>query len=150
MQHADGTFVLQKGDENAHEFIACERMLGETLKPLMAEIYLVNCGIMASYIFAQSDANLRDVLESSMEALRRPELVRYGRRAAVEIDWESRVAITLGMEFVHESLTAEFELVFNCDCVGVDITGIAYRGEPVDDGYALLARAISDLSRTDA
>ncbi|MBZ8131787.1 hypothetical protein [Afifella sp. IM 167] len=152
MQHADGSFVLQKGEENAHQFVTCERMLGETLKPFMAEIYLVNCGIMASYIFSKSDANLRDILESSMESLRHPELLRYGRRAAVEIDPQSRMAITLGMEFVHDSLTAKFELVFNSDFVGVDISGISYRDAPAEpqESYELFVRAVADLSRTDA
>ncbi|WP_026379059.1 hypothetical protein [Afifella pfennigii] len=152
MQYADDPFVLQKVDDNIHHFVACERLLGETLKPFMAEIYLVNCGIMASYIFSRAEANVRDIVDSSTEALRRPELVRYGRKAVVEVDRKRRIAITLGMEFVHDSLTAQFDLVFNRDFVGIDILGISYRRPPemLEESYNLFARAVADLSRTDA
>lgn len=152
MLPADSKNVLNKVKGNEHIFISFERALGETLKPFMAEVYLVNAGVLAYYIHSQREANVGDIVASSAEGLNRPGLLRYAKQAAVHFDWNSALAITLRMEFVHESLTTVFDVVFNSDFVGVDILVISYREGPAgqEDGYERFTRAIADLRRLDS
>ncbi len=121
--HAEATYVIHKHKGNEHDFIPCERLLGESIRPFMAEVYLVDPGTMAHYIYARRDGNLCDLLASSAEILVRPDMLRYARRAAVDFDWDKAFAIALRMEFVHDSLTALFDLVFDDHAVGIDILG---------------------------
>ena len=144
--------LLRRDGDDKRQFLSFERTLGETLKPFMAEVYLVNAGIMASYIYSKRQGNLADIVTSSAEALHRPGMLRYARQAAIDFDWNSALAITLRMEFVHETLTALFDVAFNADYVGVDIIVINYR-DAFDDPkelYARFARAVAELRRTDA
>lgn len=152
MRPADSRNVLCKVKGNEHIFVSYERILGETLKPFMAEVYLVNAGVLASYVYAQHQANLGDIVASSAEGLRRPGLLRYARQAAVNVDWNSALAISLRMEFVHETLTTVFDVVFNSNYVGVDILVISYHDGPVEqeEGYQRFTRAIGELSRLDS
>jgi hypothetical protein len=151
MLPAKPTCQLRRNGSDVRQFLAFERTLGENLKPFMAEVYLVNAGVMASYIYAKRQGNLADIVTSSAEALHRPGMLRYARQAAIDFDWNCALAITLRMEFVHDSLTALFDLVFNADYVGIDIIGIDYR-EAVDEPgqlYAQFASAVAELKRTD-
>ncbi|MDQ0326294.1 hypothetical protein J2R99_002163 [Rhodopseudomonas julia] len=142
--------VIERCPENEQDFLACEKVLAEALKPFMAEFYLINAGVMAYYIYAEREANIRDIVDSSAEMLRRPELLRYARQAAVQFDWHNAFAIALRMEFVHDKVTALFDLVFNTDYVGLDILSIVFHGEGEEDFYERFRQAVADLTRTDA
>ena len=89
MPGADRGAVLRKDDGDAEVLAPFERVLGERLKPFLNEVYLINAGLMAAYIFGKRDANIGDILASSAEAFTSPSLLRYaqargrgGRRAA--------------------------------------------------------------------
>ena len=152
MPPAETANTLTKQGDGAKLFASFERTLGESLKPFMAEVYLVNAGTLASYVYSKREGNLGDILASSAEALCRPGLLRYARQSRVEFDWRSSVAITLRMEFTHELLTAVFDIVFDDRFVGIDIIGVSYRDELTcpEDGVERFARAVADLKRTDA
>ena len=142
---------LRRDGDNKRQFLSFERTLGENLKPFMAEVYFVNAGIMASYIYSKRQGNLADIVTSSAEALHRPGMLRYARQATIDFDWNSALAITLRIEFVHETLTALFDVVFNADYVGVDIIGIIYRDAFDEPGelYTRFVSAVAELQRTD-
>ena len=152
MPHDAETHLLSKDAGNEHGFIACEKMLGESIRPFMAEMFLVNAGIMASYIYSGRDGNVGDIVDSSSEMLQHPEYLRYAREAAVSVDWETAPTIALRMEFVHDTLTALFDLVFDAKSVGIEILGIEYRDDVADpaDGFERFVQAVSDLRRADA
>lgn len=145
-------YILVKDDGNERDFVAYEQLLGESIKPFMAEVYLVNLGIMASYVLAEHDANLTDILDSSAEALSHPELLRYARSSAVREDLDSVPIIAIRMEFVHDTLTALFDIVLGRDSVGVDILGISYRDSITapEEGLKRFTRAVADLRRLDS
>lgn len=131
---------------------AFEVLLGESIRPFLAEIYLINARILATYIIAEHDGNVGDMVDSSLEMLRRPELLRYARSAAVDFDWDASFAITIRMEFVHETVRALFDLIVENDTVGVDIIDVTFRGDVVDrdEAYALFARAMTEFRRLDS
>lgn len=149
---ADATYVIHKHNGNARDFISCEKLLGESIRPFMAEVYLVDAGTMLQYIYTRRDGNLGDLLESSAEVLRRPAALRYARRATVKFDWDRAFAIALRMEFVHESLRAPFDLVFDVRAVGIDILGIEYRDsiDGPEEGFRRFASAVAEIKRPDA
>jgi hypothetical protein len=150
--HAEATYVIHKHKGNEHDFVPCEKLLGESIRPFMAEVYLVDPGTMARYIYTQRDGNLGDLLASSAETLRRPDTLRYAKRAAVDFDWDRAFIIALRMEFVHESLRALFDLVFDDHMVGIDILGFEYRAhiDDEEEGFRRFARAVADICRPDA
>ena len=152
MPDLETPYVLSKQDADPQAFLAFERLLGETIKPFMAEVYMINAGTLASYIYSHREGNLGDIVESSAEALHRPELLRYARCAAVDFDWNSPLAITIRLEFVHETLTTLFDLVMNADSIGIDILDISFREEflGTEDSYERFAQAMCAFRRLDA
>jgi hypothetical protein len=143
MPFASDRFVRRE-DGNEREFLAYERLLGRWIRPFIAELYMVNAGIMASYICTQQNANIGDIVASSTEALMRPEALRYGQSATLALDWGEAPAITIRMEFLHDSLTAFFDLVFEQSTVGVRILGILYKEAVVsaEDNFARFSQAV--------
>lgn len=131
---------------------AFEVLLGDSIKPFLSEIYMINARILATYIIAEHDGNVGDMVDSSLEMLRRGELLRYARSAAVEFDWDASFAITIRMEMVHDTLRAVFDLVLQNDTIGVDIVDIVFSSEPEsrEHAYAQFARAMKEFRRLDA
>ncbi len=127
MQHAIRDNFFFKAEANKHEFVAFEKLLGTSIRPFLSELYMVSPGTMIAYICADKDANIEDIVASSTEALVRPDSLRYGKIATVDFDWGETPAVTIRMEFLHDSLTAFFDLVFRGGYVGVDILGIRYK-----------------------
>lgn len=127
MLHASHENFLCKAEANKHEFIAFEKLLGKSIRPFLSELYMVSPGTMIAYICADQNANIEDIVASSTEALGRPGSLRYGKVATVDFDWGEAPAVTIRMEFLHDTLTAFFDLIFQRGFVGVDILGILYK-----------------------
>jgi hypothetical protein len=136
-----------KQESNALDFLACERVLGRLIRPFISELCTVNPGLIISYICSERDANIGDIVDSSAEALRRPEWVRYGQIATVDFDWGESPSVTLQMEFSHEQLTAFFNLVLEGRFVGIDILAILFK-DAIRDAQEKLRRfseAVAEL-----
>jgi hypothetical protein len=141
-------FIFKK-DSNALDFLACERMLGRLIRPFISELCTIDPGLMISYICTERNGNIGDIVDSSTEVLRRPEWLRYGQIATVDFDWGEDPAVTLQMEFLHDTLTAFFNLVLEGRFVGVDILAIFYK-EAVRDAAEKLRRFSEAMAELEA
>jgi hypothetical protein len=146
MQPLDDRRYLAKLGTNAREMLACEAVLGEGLKGFLAELMMVNGGVMVSYINNNQHANLDDIIGSSMEHRIKPGRLCYSNHAQVDFDWGEAPSVALGMELRDERLTAFFRVVFGADHVGVDLDGIHFVDHVGDAAENLrrLAAAVAD------
>jgi hypothetical protein len=136
--------AIWRSKDTETNLAAYEQLLAAALKPLVAELVLVNAGILVSYICNRQDAAIADLVDSSSELTLRPGSLRYGRHADVEFEWGEWPIVTLGLEFVGSCVEAHFRLVFGRRSVGIEILGLIF-GRCLDDEAANLSRFAAAL-----
>jgi hypothetical protein len=110
------------------ELLACEAMLADGLKEFLAELAMVNGGVMVSYICNRHHANLGDIIGSSTEHRIKPGRLIYASEAEVDFDWGEAPSVKIAMELRDERLTAFFNVVFGGDHVGIDLNAVHFSG----------------------
>jgi len=142
----DSTHYLAKRDADPAALLAYESVLAEGLKGFLAEMVMVNAGVIVSYICTNQHAHLDDIIGSSMENRLKPGRLRYTNHAQVDFEWGEAPSVALAMELRDARLTASFRVVFGGDHVGVDIRGIHFAeliGD-ADDNLRRFADAVAD------
>ena len=105
-------------------------MLAEGLRGFLAELIMINGGLMVSYICNNQHAHLDDLIGSSMERRIKPGHLVYSNDAEVDFDWGEAPSVQLGMELRDPRLTTFFRVVFGGDHIGIDIRGIHFTDAP--------------------
>jgi hypothetical protein len=108
------------------QLLACEAVLANGLRGFLAELVMINGGVMVSYICNDQHAHLGDIIGSSMEDRVKPDRLHYSNRARVDFDWGEAPSVALAMELRDKRLTAFFDVVFGGDYVGVDLNGVHF------------------------
>src|SRR5262249_44492382 len=106
--------------------LSYEKLLAENLKGFLAELCLIGAGIFISYIEADKDENITDMVDSSAELTLKPGLLRYGRHASVESNWGFPPEVSIDLELHHATLAAFFRVIFEAQAVGIHIDGILF------------------------
>jgi hypothetical protein len=126
--------------------IGFEQLLANALKPVVAELTMVNGGLVVSYICNRQEASLADLIDSSCELALKPGAVRYGKSSEVDFDWGEWPMVMIGLEFVHRTVHAHFRLVFGRSTVGVEVLGLIF-AEPLaghEEDLSRFAAALDD------
>lgn len=113
-----------------------ERLLGIALRGFIAELTLIDAGVILACAAAHHHANLGDLVASSLEHAVRPGMVRYGEAASVEFEWGRGPTIAIGMELRHPAMRAAFRVILERAYVGVEITELCLRdiaGDPAEN-----------------
>jgi hypothetical protein len=128
------------------EMLACEAMLADGLKDFLAELSMVNGGVMVSYICNHHHANLDDIIGSSTEHRIKPGRLIYASDAQVDFDWGEAPSVSLAMELRDEHLTAFFNVIFGGDHVAIDLNAIHFsRGSgSARDNLRMFAASVAD------
>lgn len=140
--------VVSRRTHSTTDFLACEEVLGAKLRPVLTELFMTNAATLVAYVCRSQTANISDLVESSTELVLRPGLLRYSGGAALEFDWGLPPALTLPMEFLHQTLTAFFQIVFEGHSVGVELLGIHFNDAVADkEIQRCFAAAVADAAR---
>jgi hypothetical protein len=129
-------------------FLPYERMLASSLKPFLRELTTIDAAVLVSYVCAERNAAIADIVTSSTEGLLKPGALRYGRHSSMEFNWGEQPALTLRMELTRDRLLALFNIVLHGRYLGIEILGIVHKEAVADaeDSLRLFASALADAA----
>jgi hypothetical protein len=138
--------AIWRTGETEKALLGFEQLLGNALKPVVAELTMVNGGLVVSYICNRQETSLADLIDSSCELALKPGAIRYGQSSEVDFDWGEWPMVMIGFEFVHRTVHAHFRLVFGRTTVGVEVLGLIF-AEPLaghEENLGRFAAALED------
>lgn len=103
-----------------------EKALGEGIGDVASELRLVDVVDLVSFIRNEQFANVGDLVSSAAERFFKPDTLRYGRAADVELHWGTVPSILLDMEFHHRDVSVYFSLQLEEARAGVEINYITF------------------------
>lgn len=123
-----------------------ERALGDGLGEVATELRLVDVTDLIAYIHNDQLANLGDVVSSSVERFFKPDTLRYGKAAEIDLSWGSEPAIKIDMEFHHQEVSVYFSLLLESLRAGVEINYTNFNDATMNPSRntARLIKAIAD------
>lgn len=126
--------------------LAREKALADAMRPLADELMLVDPSELVSLCRGEKHAHIDDLVESAAELLFKPDAVRYGGAAEVELHWDSFPHIVLDMEFEQDQVLILFRLRIGTCGPAVDICHAQFRdfSGPPAAATQLLASALEE------
>ncbi|MBD8907291.1 hypothetical protein [Methylorubrum zatmanii] len=103
---------------------AAEQIFARALRGFIAELCLVDGGVLIGWIRSQRHGNIADVVASSAELFFKESVITYADGADVSLDWGHSMQVVLDMEFSAEPMTVFFKLVLDEVFAGVTIQRI--------------------------
>lgn len=116
-----------------------EQILAEALEPLAAELRLVDPADYVAFIRLERFANLRDLVESSIEPFFTPSALTYAFDAGYSLDWGAPPSVSLDLKFEFDGLRAAFTLRFDGTSHRVALRRLEPQGEDADCAARLRA-----------
>lgn len=101
-----------------------ERVFATAIRDFIAELCLLDGGILIGWVQAGRHGNIADLVESSAEPFFKEATIAYADGADVRFDWGRALTVVLDMEFVTEPVTVFFKLILDGVYVGVAIQRI--------------------------
>lgn len=103
---------------------AAEEIFATALREFIAELCLVDGGVLIGWIRSQHHGNIADVVASSAELFFKDSVLTYADAADVCLEFGRSMQVVLDMEFAAEPLTVFFKLVLDEMFAGVAIQRI--------------------------
>ncbi len=117
------------------------RILNQAVGEVADELRLVDVGDFVAYIRCEQFANIRDIVNSSVERFFKAETLSYAWAADFDLDWNSAPTIILDMEFRHSGVRIVFKLLLRDQQTSVSIEYLSL-GRPFGDPHQDTARLI--------
>lgn len=109
---------------------ASEQVFAEELRDFIAELCLLDGGVLIGWVRDDRHGNIADLVASSAEPFFKEATLTYGDAADVSFSWGRSPTVILDMEFGTEAVTVFFKLVLDGLYVGVAIDRILGVTEP--------------------
>ncbi|MEE1612585.1 hypothetical protein [Microvirga sp. CF3016] len=106
------------------DILALEEVLACNIKDVIADFCLTDAEIIRFYADNQLHGNMDEMVTSSAELYFKGETLSYGYVAHVSSGREDSTCVVLDMEFVHDSVTVFFKLIFGNYYIGVQISEV--------------------------
>jgi hypothetical protein len=103
---------------------AFEEVLACNIKDVIADFCLADADIIRFYADNQLHGNMDEMVTSSAELYFKGNTLSYGYVAHVCVGREEASCVVLDMEFVHDSVTVFFQLIFGNYYIGVKISEV--------------------------
>ncbi|MGV7034616.1 hypothetical protein [Methylobacterium symbioticum] len=122
---------------------AVERVFATELRDFIAELCLLDGGVLIGWVRGEHHGNIADLVASSAEPFFKDATLAYADAADVSLAWGRSMQVVLDMEFVTKPVTVFFKLVLDGYFAGIAIQRILAESEPPFslDGFA---RALSE------
>ena len=122
-----------------------ERTLGAALKDLASELRLIDATDFAAFIRIGHMANLRSLVQSSVELHFKPGTLELAELGEVDLGWLKPPLITLPMKFRHSGVRVYFRLRLAALAAAVEVESItAENGVEGEDLNLKLREALRD------
>lgn len=105
-------------------FAAAEELFAQALRGFIAELCLLDGGVLIGWIRGQRHGNIADLVASSAELFFKDSVLTYADGADVSLDWGNSMQVVLDLEFATEPVTVFFKLVLDDLFAGVAIQRI--------------------------
>jgi hypothetical protein len=115
-----------------------EETLAHNIRDFVAELCLVDAGILISDIYGNRHANIDDLVNSSAELFFKENTLNYGYAADVSFEWGKSPTVMLDMEFAHSSANVFFKLILHGYYVGIAIQRILLDNQSGDRDLDLM------------
>ena len=121
----------------------CERLMAEALRPVAAELRLVELDELIFHVKSGRCAEMADIVASCAELHFRPGALEFALAAEARASWEGRAAVSIDLEFCAPPVTAFLRLTLGSHRGGVEVLGVnAPKNEdPAEALAAALARS---------
>lgn len=119
-----------------------ERVFANAIRDFIAELCLLDGGILIGWVQAARHGNIADLVASSAEPFFKDATLAYADAADVTLAWGRSMQVVLDMEFVTKPVTVFFKLILDSYFAGVTIQRIMAGSEPPFTPD-ILARALS-------
>lgn len=105
-------------------FAEAEEIFAQALRGFIAELCLLDGGVLIGWIRGQRHGNIADLVSSSAELFFKDSVLTYADGADVSLDWGNSMQVILDMEFSAQPMTVFFKLVLDELFAGVAIQRI--------------------------
>ena len=141
--HSD--HAIWRSSATPDTLFAYERVLGDALRPVVAELTLIDADVLVTCICGGKDAVLAELVDASGELAMTPHSLRYDRHAEVSFEWGRWPQITLGLAFEARAVAAHFNLVFGRRTIGIELSGVIF-AEPLGSHGENVRRLVDALA----
>ena len=103
-----------------------EALLRSAMTEVADELKMTDPADLVAYLRLEHFANLNDLMRSSTELYFKPNTVRFGYGGECLVEWGNPPLVSLDMEFVHEAVNVQFQLVVGGDDCTVVLDRIVF------------------------
>ena len=135
--------MQKQGRDYTHER---ERALAEGIKEVASELRLIDAVDFVAFIRTEQFANIGNLVSSSTELYFKPDTIKFGFSADIDLQWGGTPSISLDMEFHHMRVNVYFRILLEALRAGVEIDYITFDGgsENPDQNTLRLVEAIAN------
>jgi hypothetical protein len=108
-----------------------EKALAEGIKEVASELRLIDAVDFVAFVRTEQFANISNLVSSSTELYFKPETIKFGASADVDLQWGGTPSVSLDMEFHHMRVNVYFRILLEALHAGVEIDYITF-----DEGSA--------------
>ena len=123
---------------------AAERMFATAIWDFIAELCLLDGGILIGWVRGERHGNIADLVASSAEPFFKEATIAYADGADIHFDWGRSLTVVLDMEFVTKAVTVFFKLILDGVYVGVAIQRILADQNPATFNLDAFAIALAN------
>lgn len=123
---------------------AAERVFATAIRDFIAELCLLDGGILIGWVRGERHGNIADLVASSAEPFFKEATIAYADGADIRFDWGRSLTVVLDMEFVTKPVTVFFKLILDGVYVGVAIQRILADQNPAAFNLDGFATALAD------
>lgn len=135
---------IEGGSSTGDGLEAAERVFATAIRDFIAELCLLDGGILIGWVKGERHGNIADLVASSAEPFFKEATIAYADGADIRFDWGRSLTVVLDMEFVTKPVTVFFKLILDGVYVGVAIQRILADQNPVAFNLDGFATALAD------
>ena len=135
---------MEVGASTGDGLEAAERVFATAIRDFIAELCLLDGGILIGWVKGERHGNIADLVASSAEPFFKEATIAYADGADIRFDWGRSLTVVLDMEFVTKPVTVFFKLILDGVYVGVAIQRILADQNPAPFNLDGFASALAD------
>ncbi|MDD7909021.1 MULTISPECIES: hypothetical protein [Pseudovibrio] len=113
-------------DTSVSQHAEREALLAEAVRPVAAELRLVDLTCLARHILGNETANISDLIESSAELSFKEGTLTYAGTSTIDLNWGGDQSICFHLNFQNKGVKVMFELFLLPLKSAVDVKFIAF------------------------
>ena len=134
--------------ESNHDWSAYVGIVENNIGEFVEEMRTIDIVDLITFVRTERFPNIEDLVNSSTELFFKSEMLVFTWAAGIDLRWESRPVVTLGMEFRHPTVSLFFNLSIGATERAVEMLGVVFEEARLDP-IAQVRRAFRDARLVD-